>query len=125
MSEEIQKHELKNRPLERVFKNNIARLLDFFIINQDLVFSTNEISTISNIPLRTVQRLIPHLIEKNLIKEIITRSKKNKKYSLNKESNLVLVLNDYILATINEFISEGTTEQSKIHLLSENKNKLI
>lgn len=121
MIDEFQKNELKNRPLERIFKNNIARLLDFFIINQNLEFSSNEISSISNIPLRTVQRLIPHLINKNLIKEITTTSKKHKKYSLNKESNLSLVLNEYLIATINEFINEDISQSPRTSLIKNNK----
>src|SRR4029079_1269714 len=74
--------DLKNRPLERIFQNSIARIIDFFIINQNFNFSTSEISELSDVPLRTIQRIIPQLVEKEIIKEV-KRSKKNKAYELN------------------------------------------
>ena len=70
MEKESEIYNLKNRPLERIFQNNIARILDFFIINQNFNFSTTEISEISDVPLRTVQRIIPQLVEKEIIKEV-------------------------------------------------------
>jgi predicted transcriptional regulator len=97
---------LKNRPLERVFQNNIARILDFFIYNQNFDFSTSEISEISEVPLRTVQRIIPQLVKKELVKEVKV-GKKNKTYELNKSSELAEVLNRYSIATLNSFIKNA------------------
>ena len=96
--------DLKNRPLERIFQNNIARIIDFFIINQNFNFSTGEISELSDVPLRTIQRIVPQLVEKEIIKEV-KRSKKNKAYELNKDSELAEILNKYAISTMNSFIN--------------------
>jgi len=96
--------DLKNRPLERIFQNNIARIIDFFIINQNFNFSTLEVSELSDVPLRTIQRIIPQLVEKEIIKEV-KKSKKNKAYELNKDSELAEILNKYAISTMNSFIN--------------------
>ncbi|HLL61107.1 MAG TPA: hypothetical protein VK338_05290 [Candidatus Nitrosocosmicus sp.] len=116
MSKENEVYKIKNRPLERIFQNNIARIIDFFIINQNFNFSSSEISEISEVPLRTVQRIIPQLVEKEIIKEI----KKNKKrvYELNKHSELVEILNEYSISTMNSFIKD-------VHIHDKNKNDTI
>ncbi|MDQ4073446.1 MAG: hypothetical protein M3162_03980 [Thermoproteota archaeon] len=116
MKEEVDEYVLKNRPLERIFQNNIARVIDFFIINQNFNFTTAEISHLSEIPLRTVQRIIPQLVEKGIIKEEKT-SKKNKTYELNKESELVEILNKYSIATINSFIEEAKVNEEKSKII--------
>ncbi len=110
MDKESEIVHLKNRPLERIFQNNIARILDFFIINQNFNFSTIEISEISDVPLRTVQRIIPQLVEKEIINEI-KLSKKNKAYKLNKYSELVEILNKYSIVTMNSFIKDAMIEE--------------
>ena len=102
---EIETLDLKNRPLERIFQNNIARIIDFFIINQNFNFSTVEISDLSDVPLRTIQRIIPQLVEKKIIKEV-KRGKKSKGYELNKDSELAEILNKYAISTMNSFINE-------------------
>ena len=116
MSKENEVYKIKNRPLERIFQNNIARIIDFFIINQNFNFSSSEISEISEVPLRTVQRIIPQLVEKEIINEI----KKNKKrvYELNKHSELVEILNEYSISTMNSFIKD-------VHIHDKNKNETI
>ena len=105
MSKENEIYKLKNSPLERIFQNNIARIIDFFIINQNFNFSSKEISDISEVPLRTVQRIVPQLVEKEIINEI----KKNKRrvYELNKHSELVEILNEYSISTMNSFIKNA------------------
>ena len=50
MHMENETFDLKNRPLERIFQNNIARIIDFFITNQNFSFSTAEISELGDIP---------------------------------------------------------------------------
>ena len=103
---------LKNRPLERIFQNNISRILDFFIFNQNFNFSTSEISDLSDVPLRTVQRIIPHLVKKEIIKEIRINTK-NRVYELNKDSELVEILHKYSIATMNSFIRNTQIENNK------------
>jgi hypothetical protein len=119
MSKENEISHLKNRPLERIFQNNIARILDFFIINQNFDFSTIEISEISDVPLRTVQRIIPQLVEKEIIKET-KLNKKNKTYKLNKYSELVEALNKYSIVTMNSFIKYATIEEENKNLVKLN-----
>ena len=109
--------DLKNRPLERIFQNNIARIIDFFIINQNFNFSTVEISELSDVPLRTIQRIIPQLVEKEIIKEV-KKSKKNKAYELNKDSELAEILNKYAISTMNSFINNEIRQ-------GKNKNVIV
>jgi hypothetical protein len=90
----------KNTPLESVFRNSIARILDFLILNQNFDYSPAEISRITGIPLRTVQRAIPHLIQKGIAKE--SRPVGNTTmYMLNPNSPLVAVFLEYVKAAIN------------------------
>jgi hypothetical protein len=119
MNKENEISHLKNRPLERIFQNNIARILDFFIINQNFDFTTIEISEISDVPLRTVQRIVPQLVEKEIIKET-KLNKKNKIYKLNKYSELVEVLNKYSIVTMNSFIKYATIEEESKNLVKLN-----
>lgn len=103
---------VKNRPLERVFQNNIARIIDFFIINQSFNFSTLEISELSEVPLRTVQRIVPQLVKKEILNEIKS-SKRNRIYELNKSSELAEALSKYSIATINAFIKSAKKIEEK------------
>ena len=112
--------DLKNRPLERIFQNNIARIIDFFIINQNFSFSTAEISELGDIPLRTIQRILPQLVEKEIIKEV-KRSKKNKAYELNKNSELAEILNIYAISTMNSFINDGIRQGRNKNVIELNK----
>jgi hypothetical protein len=108
---------LKNRPLERVFQNNIARIIDFFIINQNFNFSTSEVSELSEVPLRTVQRIVPQLVKKEILNEIKS-SKRNRSYELNKSSELAETLNRYSIATMNSFIKSAKN-------IKKNDNQMI
>jgi predicted transcriptional regulator len=112
--------DLKNRPLERIFQNSIARIIDFFIINQNFNFSTVEISELSDVPLRTIQRIIPQLVEKEIIKEA-KRSKKNKAYELNKNSELAEILNKYAISTMNSFINDEIRQGKNKNVIELNK----
>ncbi len=110
---------LKNRPLERIFQNNISRILDFFIFNQNFNFSTSEISDLSDVPLRTVQRIIPHLVNKEIIKENRINTK-NRVYELNKNSELVEILHKYSIATMNSFIRNTQITESNKNIIKIN-----
>ena len=96
----------KNRPLERIFRNNIARIIDFFIINQQFQFTSREISDLTEMPLRSVQRILPQLIQTKIVKA----NKRNRKilsYELNKNFRLVEILSLYSIETVNIFIDEA------------------
>lgn len=96
----------KNTPLESVFRNSIARLLDFLILNQNFDYSPAEISRITEVPLRTAQRAIQHLVEKGLIKE--SRPVGNTTmYILNPDSTLAGVFREYVKAAINLNIDQA------------------
>ena len=111
---------IKNRPLERIFRNNIARVIDFLIINQQFNFTTAEISKSSEIPLRTVQRIIPQLVQNKIVIENKYKGK-IKNYELNRNSKLVEILRLYSIVTVNEFIEEAIDENRSRPLISNSK----
>ena len=120
MNENIEPTLIKNRPLERIFRNNIARVIDFLIINQQFNFTTAEISRSSEIPLRTVQRIIPHLVQNKIVIENKYKDK-IKNYELNKESKLVEILRLYSIETVNAFIEEAIDSNRTRALISTSK----
>ena len=111
---------IKNRPLERIFRNNIARVIDFLIINQQFNFTTAEISKSSEIPLRTVQRIIPRLVQNKIVIENKYKGK-IKNYELNRNSKLVEILSLYSIETVNAFIEEALDEKRTRVLISNSK----
>jgi hypothetical protein len=90
----------RKRPLEAIFHNTTARILDFLILNQKFDYSAPEISKITKIPLRTIQRVLPHLVQKQMIKET-GRVGNTRMYTLNTDSELTKLLKQFVLATIN------------------------
>jgi DNA-binding IscR family transcriptional regulator len=120
MDENIELTLIKNRPLERIFRNNIARVIDFLIINQQFNFTTAEISKSSQIPLRTVQRIIPQLVQNKIVIENKYQGK-IKNYELNRNSKLVEILRLYSIETVNTFIEEAIDENKTRALISNSK----
>jgi DNA-binding IscR family transcriptional regulator len=120
MDENIESTLIKNRPLERIFRNNIARVIDFLIINQQFNFTTAEISKSSQIPLRTVQRIIPQLVQNKIVIENKCQGK-IKNYELNRNSKLVEILRLYSIETVNTFIEEAIDENKTRVLISNSK----
>ncbi|VFJ14204.1 hypothetical protein [Candidatus Nitrosocosmicus franklandus] len=97
---------VKNRPLERIFRNNIARIIDFLIINQEFKFTSKEISKLSDTPLRSVQRILPQLVKNKIIVE--NRHKgKIRNYEVNRDFKLVEILSLYSIETINMLVDEA------------------
>ena len=90
----------KKRPLEAIFQNTTARILDFLVLNEKFDYSAPEISRTTHIPLRTLQRVLPHLVKKEIVKET-GRIGNTRMYMLNTESELAKLLRQFILATIN------------------------
>lgn len=97
---------LKNRPLERIFRNNISRIVDFFIINQQFKFTSKEISKLSDTPLRSVQRILPHLVKNKIVIENKHKGR-IKSYEINHNFKLVEILRLYSIETINLFVDEA------------------
>ena len=120
MDENIELTVIKNRPLERIFRNNIARVIDFLIINQQFNFTTAEISKSSEIPLRTVQRIIPQLVQNKIVIENKYKGK-IKNYELNRNSKLVEILRLYSIETVNAFIEEAIDENRTRALIPNSK----
>src|SRR5918911_3697849 len=104
----------KRRPLEAIFQNTTARILDFLVLNQRFDYSASEISKITQIPLRTLQRVLPHLVKKQLVKET-GRIGNTRMYMLNTESELAKLLRQLILATINIEIDNALKHQKIYH----------
>ena len=102
----------KNRPLESIFQNTAARILDFLILNQKFDYSAPEMSKITQIPLRTIQRVLPHLVEKDLIKET-GKIGNTRMYTLNTKSELTELLRQYVVATINMNIDNARKQQQQ------------
>ena len=117
MDENTELTRIKNRPLERIFRNNIARVIDFLIINQQFNFTTSEISKSSEIPLRTVQRIVPQLVQNKIVIENKYKGK-IKNYELNRNSKLVAILRLYSIETVNAFIDEAIDEKRTRRVIS-------
>jgi len=111
---------LKNRPLERIFRNNIARIIDFFVINQQFKFTSKEISKLSNTPLRSVQRILPHLVKNKVIMENRYKGK-IKNYEMNTDFRLVEILSLYSIETVNMFIDEAVEKHKENTLVINSK----
>jgi hypothetical protein len=108
----------RQRPLEAIFQNTTARILDFLVLNQKFDYSAPEISKTTKIPLRTLQRVLPHLVRKEIVKET-GRIGNTRMYMLNSESELAKLLRQFILATINIEIDNALKQ--KIYHQPENK----
>jgi DNA-binding transcriptional regulator YhcF (GntR family) len=111
----------KNRPLESIFQNTSARILDFLILNRKFDYSAPEMSKITQIPLRTIQRVLPHLVEKELIKET-GKIGNTRMYMLNTKSELTELLRQYVVATINMNIDNARKQQQQQQQHTSNNN---
>ena len=111
----------KNRPLESIFQNSPARVLDFLILNQNFDYSAAEISRITGIPLRTVQRVLPHLVQKELVKET-GKIGNTRMYIINSKSELSELLRQYVMTRINIDIDKSRRQGTSNKL---NNNSLM
>ena len=111
----------RNRPLESIFQNSPARVLDFLILNQHFDYSAAEISRITGIPLRTVQRVLPHLVQKELVKET-GKIGNTRMYIINSKSELSELLRQYVMTRINIDIDKSRRQGTSNKL---NNNSLM
>jgi DNA-binding transcriptional ArsR family regulator len=88
------------RPLEDIFGNAVARILDFLIINEPFDYTLGEISNCIDVPLDTLRKAIPELTEKGLLEEIRKKGE-SRYYKLSEKSDLARSLSQYVLAKIN------------------------
>ena len=101
------------RPLEYIFGNAIARILDFLIINEPFDYTLDEISQCIHIQIDILRKVIPVLTEKGLLEEIKKKGE-GKNYKLNEKSDLARSLSQYVLTKINyELEREKSTRRIK------------
>jgi hypothetical protein len=93
------------RPLEDIFGNAVAKVLDFLIINEPFDYSLDEISQFSHIPIGTLQKMIPGLVDKGLLEEI-GKKREGRNYRFSERSDLARTLSQYVLAKINHDIEK-------------------
>jgi hypothetical protein len=99
------------RPLERLFHSLSARVLDFLILNQRFDYSHSDISNLAKIPPRSLQRILPTLIEEKLI----LRTRKSGKaymYIFNRNSEKGKALQKYFEETIKNDIDKISNSSS-------------
>jgi hypothetical protein len=104
----------RKRPLEAIFQNTTARILDFLVMNQKFDYSAPEISKITQIPLRTLQRVLPNLVKKEMVKET-GRIGNTRMYMLNTDSELAKLLRQFMLATMNIEIDTALKQRKMYH----------
>lgn len=101
------------RPLEDIFGNAVARILDFLIINEPFYYTLDEISQCIHIPIDILRKVIPVLTEKGLLEEIKKKGE-GRNYKLNEKSDLARSLSQYVLTKINyELEREKSTRRIK------------
>ncbi len=86
-------------PLTRLFNTATSKVLDFLLTNEGLTYNEDEISELTAIPSRTLQRSIQTLLNEKIIK----RERKNGRtfyYTANLSSPRVSALLSYINATL-------------------------
>ena len=91
------------RPLEDIFGNTVAKVLDFLIINEPFDYTLDEISQFVRISIDALRKMIPVLVERGLLEEIGKKSE-TKTFKLNEKSDLARSLRQYVLAKINNDI---------------------
>ena len=94
-------------PLTRLFPTANAKVLDFLLTNEGLQYTEDEISELTVIPSRTLQRSIQNLLSEKVIK----REKKNGRtyyYTANlsapRVSSLLSYINSTMMASLDEAI---------------------
>jgi DNA-binding transcriptional regulator GbsR (MarR family) len=101
------------RPLEDIFGNTVARILDFLIVNEPFDYSLLEISQIARIPANTLQKAISLLVDKGLVEQRENKGD-TRSFALNAESELSRSLRQYVLTKINYDIErEKTSRRTK------------
>lgn len=102
-------------PLERVFQNPTGRVLDFFILNQDFDYAESDISRMAEVPRRTLDRVIPRLLNEGLIVRTRTSSK-SYMYKLNPKSARAKAFQEYVKATQIENLEHPELFQKKMNV---------
>lgn len=88
-------------PLGRLFRNPTAKVLDFLLLNRDFDYSESDISKLAEVSPRTVQRVLPILIDEKIVKRT-RKSGKAFMYEASLDSKRTTALLAYVKATIEE-----------------------
>ncbi len=103
----LEKEEDVQLPLTRLFPTANAKVLDFLLTNEGLHYTEDEISELTVIPSRTLQRSIQSLLSEKVIK----RGKKTGRtyyYTANlsapRVSSLLSYINSTMMASLDEAI---------------------
>ncbi|HSF51941.1 MAG TPA: hypothetical protein VLA74_14370 [Nitrososphaeraceae archaeon] len=100
-----QSHSYKRkRPIENLFKNDIARVLDLFIFNSEFSYSTKELSDLTEIPYQNIQRILITLVKKKII--LAKKSGNMKSFSINNNSELSRALIRFVHQSVNMEIDQ-------------------
>ena len=102
----LEKEENIQLPLTRLFPTANAKVLDFLLTNEGLQYTEDEISKLTVIPSRTLQRSIQNLLSEKVIK----REKKNGRiyhYTANLSAPRVSGLLSYINSTMMSSLGEA------------------
>ena len=102
---QIESEENGMLPLSRIFNSPSSKILDFLLTNQDFDYSESDISKLTGVSPRTVQRTLPDLLEENLVKHT-RKSGKAYMYKANLDSSRVVGLLDYIKSTRKEILQQ-------------------
>ena len=95
-----QSHSYKRkRPIENLFKNDIARVLDLFIFNSEFSYSTKELSDLTEIAYQKIQRILITLVNKKII--LAKKSDNLKSFSINNNSELSKTLIRFVHQSVN------------------------
>lgn len=88
----------RKRPIENLFRNDIARVLDLFIFNKDFSYTTKEISDLTQISYPNVQKILTTLLKKGII---LTNRSGKKTFNLNNNSELGKTLLQFVYSSLN------------------------
>lgn len=94
----------RKRPIENLFRNDIARVLDLFIFNKDFTYTTKEICDLTQISYRDIQKILATLLKKGII---LTNMSGNKTFNLNNNSELGKNLLQFVHSSLNMEIEKN------------------
>jgi len=111
-----------NTPLESVFHNATSRVLDFLILNQKFDYHLSGINKATSIPTRSLQRVLPNLVEKGLVMET-GRVGNTRMYMLNPDSELAAILRQFVLTGIDHNLQNASAQiETDRRLINENES---
>jgi len=95
----LEKEDDAQLPLTRLFPTANAKVLDFLLTNEGLQYTEDEISELTTIPSRTLQRSIQNLLSEKVIKRE-RRTSRTYYYTANLTAPRVSSLLSYINSTM-------------------------